>query len=61
MIFTAILVLIFEPSTSTMCKIMITMKSFEKFWDQLICCYTHSHDGCNAKNQTKKVAKARAH
>ena len=61
MIFTAILVLIFEPSAGIMCKIMITMQNFEKFWDQTICCYTHSHDRCNAKNQTKKLEKASAH
>ena len=59
--FCTVSVLIFEPSTTTMGKIMITMKIFEKFWDQAICCYTHSRDGCNAKNQSKKVAKARAH
>ena len=58
---TTVLVLIFEPSTTTMGKIMITMRIFEKFSHQTIFGYTRVHDGCNAKNQTKKIAKARAH
>ena len=61
MILHIILVLGSKISTSIAAKIMITMKNFEKFSDQPICCYTDQYDLCNVENQTKKVAKASAH
>ena len=61
MILHIVLVLGSKISTSIAVKIMITMKFFEKFWMRTIFGYTGVHDGCNAKNQTKKFAKASAH
>ena len=61
MILLIVVVLGSKISTDTVRKSMITMKIFEKFWAQTICCYTRVHDGCNAKNQTKKSQKASAH
>ena len=56
-----VLVLIFEPSTTTMGKIMITMRILENFLNRTIFGYTRVHDGGNAENQTKKSQKASAH
>ena len=50
-----------EISLSIVRKYMITMKKNEKFWKRTIFGYTGINDGCNAKNQTKKVEKASAH
>ena len=63
MVFYTILVLISEPSTSTVRKIMITMIKFETFWNRAIFgyMYTGFPDGCNAENQTKKAQIASAH